>query len=490
MKKLLFSILFFFLVSLISAQDFQVTNTGIYSVDVPHLTFGGSQVHLVYGTNFLCYNFDIHGPSAPITNPIIPAENYGPNTADIAVDPLDSNHIGIAYYDFHYDANTGVQFYGCYVVESTDGGLTFDAPTLLDTIEMGNTLSNLSYNLPQVKFVRRNEYSDIKILWRVNSNSVDTNSLYLGGRYGGRDRMDDPNKDALEVAIGFTVENELYAVSYGIMENSHAKFYLSASGAGTHILVKDDGQTFLTSDNFTKAFVNHGGKLEYIYNDFSHSAQLTESGDWGATWSDKGTVDSHQYTYVAFTRITPTFPLYMESYFVKLFKDDNGDLIFSVSPDLLNWQDGGKVNSSNAQVSGMAASFIDVKLDDINKSLLTSWIDNRTGSEEIFYSNIELPLLVDVKNDIQTTVEFNLQQNYPNPFNPATTIKFSIPKAGQVTLRVYNLLGKQVAELVNSEMSAGNKTVNFDASNLSSGIYFYKLSTENFVNIKKMVLLQ
>ncbi|MCU0342720.1 MAG: T9SS type A sorting domain-containing protein [Ignavibacterium sp.] len=87
-------------------------------------------------------------------------------------------------------------------------------------------------------------------------------------------------------------------------------------------------------------------------------------------------------------------------------------------------------------------------------------------------------------------VAFELGQNYPNPFNPSTTIKFSVPEAGLVTLRVFNLLGQEVATLLNTEKTAGVYEATFDASSLSSGIYFYTLEAKNFTSTKKMVLLK
>ena len=87
-------------------------------------------------------------------------------------------------------------------------------------------------------------------------------------------------------------------------------------------------------------------------------------------------------------------------------------------------------------------------------------------------------------------IEFSLSQNYPNPFNPSTTINYSIPNAGIVTIKVYDVLGKEVATLVNEDKPAGNYEVEFNASDLPSGIYFYQLKSERFVEIKKMILLK
>ncbi|MDP2208289.1 MAG: T9SS type A sorting domain-containing protein [Bacteroidota bacterium] len=85
---------------------------------------------------------------------------------------------------------------------------------------------------------------------------------------------------------------------------------------------------------------------------------------------------------------------------------------------------------------------------------------------------------------------YSLSQNYPNPFNPTTKIDFSIPVSGLVTLKVYNILGQEVATLMNGEMKAGNYRVDFSTDNLSSGTYFYKLTAGSFTSVKKMLLLR
>jgi len=90
----------------------------------------------------------------------------------------------------------------------------------------------------------------------------------------------------------------------------------------------------------------------------------------------------------------------------------------------------------------------------------------------------------------QIANNYELNQNYPNPFNPVTSIKFSIPASEQVSLKIYDLTGKEVASLVNSRLNSGVYEYKFDASKLSSGVYFYKLSAGNFSDIKKMMLVK
>jgi len=86
--------------------------------------------------------------------------------------------------------------------------------------------------------------------------------------------------------------------------------------------------------------------------------------------------------------------------------------------------------------------------------------------------------------------EFNLFQNYPNPFNPITKINYSIPRTSFVILKVYNFLGKEITTLVLEEKTIGNYEIEFDGSNLASGIYFYKMQTEGFTETKKFILIK
>ncbi|MCU0372106.1 MAG: T9SS type A sorting domain-containing protein [Ignavibacteria bacterium] len=98
--------------------------------------------------------------------------------------------------------------------------------------------------------------------------------------------------------------------------------------------------------------------------------------------------------------------------------------------------------------------------------------------------------LTGIEKGGETPVKYALEQNYPNPFNPSTTINFSIPKQGFVNLTVYDMLGREVKTLVNSNMTQGNYAVVFESSNLASGIYYYRIKVNGFIDIKKMILVK
>ena len=111
-------------------------------------------------------------------------------------------------------------------------------------------------------------------------------------------------------------------------------------------------------------------------------------------------------------------------------------------------------------------------------------------------ANVNCPV---VENESSSGVEqfgnstpnsYELDQNFPNPFNPSTTIRFSVPSSEFVSLRIYNSIGEKVAELVNQVLPAGIYNVNWNAENVSSGVYFYKIEAGSFINTKKMILLR
>jgi hypothetical protein len=93
-------------------------------------------------------------------------------------------------------------------------------------------------------------------------------------------------------------------------------------------------------------------------------------------------------------------------------------------------------------------------------------------------------------NNGEIPTSFSLEQNYPNPFNPETNIKFGLPKSGNVKLAVYDISGKEVAVLLNEFKQAGSYTFNFNGSKLASGVYFYRIISENFVETRRMILVK
>ena len=207
--------------------------------------------------------------------------------------------------------------------------------------------------------------------------------------------------------------------------------------------------------------------------------------------------DSFNINWIAFDDMCLTYivPVELTSFTVKAVSNDvelnwttateTNNQGFDIERSLTNsetpnWEKIGYVAGFGTTTEPKAYSFVDTKLETGNYTYRLKQIDldgTYKYSEEV---NVE----------VEIPIEYALEQNYPNPFNPSTTIKYSIPEDGFVKLAVYNMLGEQVADLVNAQQKAGRYEINFNASNLASGVYVYRLEAANFTASKKLMLMK
>ncbi|MBK8944758.1 MAG: T9SS type A sorting domain-containing protein [Ignavibacteriae bacterium] len=161
--------------------------------------------------------------------------------------------------------------------------------------------------------------------------------------------------------------------------------------------------------------------------------------------------------------------------FGTLGENSNTDLV-TVNPE-----------SGSIQPNSSETITLTLNAQNLNEGSYTGQVNISTNG-----GNFTIPIdyLVDVKQVAQIPTEFNLGQNYPNPFNPSTQIEFSLPQKSNVSLKIFDALGKEIANLINETKSAGKYQVSFNAINLSSGIYFYRLETDQFSETKKMLLIK
>lgn len=183
--------------------------------------------------------------------------------------------------------------------------------------------------------------------------------------------------------------------------------------------------------------------------------------------------DSFLISSLGYGDITATLPLPTDSYRLLLFPADEDELLAAYQLDLTTLE---------TDVFVFASGFLNPA-------------ENQDGPAFTLLAVDNLGQVVELNNVTSTPPseqpqEFALEQNYPNPFNPATNIRFSLPEAGEVSLSVYNVQGQRVATLTEGSRSAGTHQISFNAGNLASGVYLYRLQTESATLTRKMMLVK
>ncbi len=173
----------------------------------------------------------------------------------------------------------------------------------------------------------------------------------------------------------------------------------------------------------------------------------------------------------------------------------------------LNWATATETNNSGFSIERSvdnvdfnSIAFVDGMGTTTEKTSYT-YVDNSISAAKAYYRLKQIDFdgtsaysnVVEV--DLTVPTDFSISQNYPNPFNPSTTIKFGLPVEAKVTINLFNTLGEKVAQLANTDFAAGNQRIDFNASNLSSGVYFYTIEAvgvdgTNFISSKKMMLMK
>jgi len=163
-------------------------------------------------------------------------------------------------------------------------------------------------------------------------------------------------------------------------------------------------------------------------------------------------------------------------------EDNNGDTLTYSLVTAPSWM---SIDSTNGLIEGVPGIY------SVGDTVVTVKVDDGYGGTDTqtYILHVHPEVGVDSENQL-IPQQYALYQNYPNPFNPSTKIKFQIPENSFVTLKVYDVLGNEVATLVNQEKPIGSYNVEFDASSLPSGIYLYQLQAGNYFETKKMILLK
>jgi photosystem II stability/assembly factor-like uncharacterized protein len=259
--------------------------------------------------------------------------------------------------------------------------------------------------------------------------------------------------------------------SSSVPEDNCGAFNITNNGT-LLLAVKGSGGIYRSTDDGASWNITNMNQSPEVYsltvavNNYIFAATADENHDGiyrstndGATWT-KIKSDNNEY--------------YMEGVATsdgKIYLGAMGIGIFSTSDYGATWDlhaQGFQNLIGFALAIGIDGTIYSTTVEDVYKS---------TGTTGVGYNELSI-------ND------FQLAQNYPNPFNPSTTISYSLPVQHQVSLKVYDVLGNEVASLVNEEQNAGSHSINFSAAQLSSGIYFYRLNIGNFSETKSMILIK
>lgn len=215
-----------------------------------------------------------------------------------------------------------------------------------------------------------------------------------------------------------------------------------------------------TTEDFQTVAENVSGMdLEYFFQEWIYGENYPK---YSVVWSTQNVSGNLYDLALKITQTTNSNPTFFTMPIQIKVNFANGDTIVSVFNNA-------QVQNFNISVNGMPTS---ISFDPGN------WILKNVNS-----------VVTGLENEMNPN-SFSLEQNYPNPFNPSTTIKFNLGKAGFTTLKLYNVIGKEVANIVNDQLEAGAHEVTFNANDLPTGTYFYKLTSGNYTETRKMMLLK
>ena len=353
----------------------------------------------------------------------------------------DDGRIGVAYKnnEAHFLANSG----DVYFVESTDDGATFSTPLKIfdaDFSPTGDSLGairgvSISYQYDKPKVVFETIWQDPALgnyrpLW---PSKIRFWSTTLPGT--------DPDRS---IVIADT--NNVWYPKDSLFNGPNDVFGpLCRPVIGRS---SDNNALFSAFIVQTNKFMGMPDTANF------HAIYLTTSADSGATWLKP-------------VKITPNSPVMDWTY-----------------PSMTSIND---VDTNNYYVN------MTIQKDTIPGSFVQGAVNGPSLAQLMFTRikiNKDSVVTGTINNFNEIPNAYNLQQNYPNPFNPTTTIKYAIPRPGFVSLKVYDVLGKEVANLVNQEMATGYYSVDFDGSNLGSGVYFYRIESAGFIQTRKMLLIK
>lgn len=345
--------------------------------------------------------------------------------------------------------------------KSTDGGLSW---------KKYGSMPDDCFNVTHSDFVNVNTGMAIGAL---EDELIEIKTSVLKTTNGGFSWVNTINDNASRELRSLTYVNENLAFATGLE-------YTDTSKQGIVLKTTNGGMNWETilqdSNKYAKVFFINN-TTGFIAGNTNTSSMILKTTNQGISWSNTGGRDSLIMTGIEF---------YQESgvgiaYGVK-FLTSNAYKPFAMRTTNFGQSWALQVIEDGASLINIGGSCITDKN--------TYYMVGGTYQESRIYSTNNGGSTSVNNNTAITASEFSLSQNYPNPFNPVTIIKYNVPSREHITMKVYNGIGKEIIELVNEAKAEGKHEIKFDASNLPSGVYYYKLTTGSFSETKKMLLIK
>jgi len=400
------------------------------------------------------------------------------------------------------------------IYKSTDGGVTFPISTIVandgtedkEWLETDFTPGSPYYNNLYISWTRFSGNSGIKLTRSTNSGSNWSNAVAIA----------DPSSPGQGSDLAIGLDGEIYVTWVGgTATQDYIYFDKSTDGGlsfGTDrviqqgltptIPITSSGVTFPSIDTDVSGGANNGN-IYLVWCDGRNGDAdifLTRSTNKGADWSSPLRVNNDPVSNGKM-QCWPWLAVSDSGNIAVIFYDTRNTSANNIVEAYLALSTDGGLSFTNTPLSDVPSPTIQpnsdirfgdyIGIDYYGGKIVPVWTDERTGgfNMECYTAVVDGTVGVSHINNLIPD-EFVLSQNYPNPFNPETKIAYSIPVKGHVSLKIYNSIGKEVASLVNRSQNSGNYEVRFDGASLNSGVYFYKIQVNDFVQTKKMILLK
>ena len=362
---------------------------------------------------------------------------------------LKSSDGGLTWVDNLIIPNTVNWFESIYFTDANKGWVVGQGGVMMMTTNAGDAWETVT--IPTDGYLREIKFIDENYGWVVGHEGDLTKGIILRTIDGGI------NWEKIDLVDG-NILSSIYFVNQNLGWGVGGGIQMTTNGGLSWVEINDSitGSSIYFADelNGWSGGSSDSGPYGYIH----------KTTDGGETWSTISNIDIPAIISVSFSN-----------------KDIGWAVGNGSSGPIIKTTDGG--NNWFHQESGTVSSIRSVFIIDS----VTAWT---AGFGSIMKTTNGGVTSISEDEIEKSPTNFNLQQNYPNPFNPSTTIKFSLPSSGYTTLKIYNTLGEELAVLLDKELTTGNYKAEWNAGGLSSGVYFYQLKTEGFIETKKMILMK